>query len=49
MRGDACAHGTGAENDCFLDFMSHNLPLGSEKWTAEQVTKWEAAGQTGVW
>jgi hypothetical protein len=49
MRGDACAHGAGAENDCFLDSMCHDQALGSENRTVEQVTKWEATGQTGVW
>ena len=49
MSGDACAHGAGAENDCFLDAMSHELTLRSGNRTAEQVTKWEATGQTGVW
>jgi hypothetical protein len=49
MRGDAGAHGAGAENNCFLDRMSHEQTLRSGIRTAEQVTKWDATGQTGVW
>jgi hypothetical protein len=49
MRGDTGAHGAGAENDCFLDAMSHGQALKNRIGTAEQVTKWDAMGQTGVW
>jgi hypothetical protein len=49
MSGDAGTHGAGAENDCFLDAMSHKQTLRNGNRTAEQVTKWDASGQTGVW
>ena len=47
--GDARAHGAGAENNGFLNVKCHKQALDNENGTAEQVTKWDAVGQTGVW
>src|SRR5258708_37163802 len=44
MRGDAGAHGAGAENDCFLESGGHDHALRSRIGTADKSTK---AGATG--
>jgi hypothetical protein len=45
MRGDACAHGSGAKNDSFLDRTSHG-GLFEAVCAKGQVTKPASCGQT---
>jgi hypothetical protein len=45
MGGDACAHGSGAEDDSFLDRTSHEGPFCGE-CAKGQVTKPASSGQT---
>jgi hypothetical protein len=49
MCGDARAHRAGAKDNSLLNLTDHDQALKNEDRTAEQVTKWHATGQTGVW
>ena len=49
MCGDARAHRAGAKDNSLLNRTDHDQALKNEDRTAEQVTKWDATGQTGVW